>query len=292
MPALPRIPHGEPRRGAAGDRRRARLTADPDPRIVAALADRLARAGCVAAAEEAAELIAACRATTRRCSSRSWTVDSTGSRWPGSPVRPRSATLTVRVDPGVYVPRWQSIALAAARRRPPPRARLRRRPVHRVRRHRRRARRPPAPTAHVVATDRDARAVACARANGVEAAAGRPVRPAAHLARATRRRRGGGRALRPVARAGLPPERHVAPRGPGALRRRARRDGRTRRVISGAPRFLRTGGALLLEVGGEQADLLEPVLGDSGFVETIRWTDEDGDLRGIETTLRGSERRR
>ena len=42
---------------------------------------------------------------------------------------------------------------------------------------------------------------------------------------------------------------------------------------------------LLLEVGGEQAELLETDLRRAGFTDVDRWYDDDGDLRGIEATL-------
>ena len=58
-----------------------------------------------------------------------------------------------------------------------------------------------------------------------------------------------------------------------------------RRVVTDAPRFLRPGGALLLELGGDQADLLRPALGHHGYSHVRTWTDEDGDLRGLEATL-------
>jgi release factor glutamine methyltransferase len=63
-----------------------------------------------------------------------------------------------------------------------------------------------------------------------------------------------------------------------------------RRVVVEAPRFLRPGGALLLELGGEEADLLAHDLGDHGFVDTETWRDDDGDLRGIEATVAGPRR--
>ncbi len=58
------------------------------------------------------------------------------------------------------------------------------------------------------------------------------------------------------------------------------------RVVADAPRFLRTGGALLLELGGEQADLLGPLLERHlGYSSVRTWSDEDGDVRGLEATL-------
>jgi hypothetical protein len=43
---------------------------------------------------------------------------------------------------------------------------------------------------------------------------------------------------------------------------------------------------LLLELGGGQADLLSGVLARRGFADVVLHADEDGDLRGIEATLR------
>ena len=58
-----------------------------------------------------------------------------------------------------------------------------------------------------------------------------------------------------------------------------------RRVVTAAPDFLRTGGALLLELGGDQDQLLRPTLAAAGFVDVETWCDEDDDLRGVEATL-------
>ena len=60
-----------------------------------------------------------------------------------------------------------------------------------------------------------------------------------------------------------------------------------RRVVTHAPFFLRPGGTLLLELGGAQADLLRPTLGHHGYATVRTWTDEDGDLRGLEARLGG-----
>ena len=57
-----------------------------------------------------------------------------------------------------------------------------------------------------------------------------------------------------------------------------------RRVIAGCPRYLRRGGALLLELGGSQADLLAEPLARLGFVAVAVLSDVDGDVRGIEAT--------
>jgi len=58
-----------------------------------------------------------------------------------------------------------------------------------------------------------------------------------------------------------------------------------RRVLRDSPRFLRRGGALLLELGGEQADLLGDDLARLGYVDVAVLLDEEGDVRGIEATL-------
>jgi len=58
-----------------------------------------------------------------------------------------------------------------------------------------------------------------------------------------------------------------------------------RRVLRDSPRFLRRGGGLLLELGGQQADALRDDLAALGYVAVSVLRDEDGDVRGIEATL-------
>ena len=164
--------------------------------------------------------------------------------------------LEIGVDPGVYVPRWQSepLALRAAERLPANGVAI---DVCTgagaiaktlMARH---------PGARVVATDLDARAVACARRNGVDARRGDLLEP---LPRTLE-----GRVDVVVG---------VVPYVPTPdLRAAAARhaDLRDRRCPTTAARtgprscgaswptargFLRRGGALLLELGGEQADAL------------------------------------
>ncbi len=190
----------------------------------------------------------------------------------------------VQVQPGVYVPRWQSIALA-------------RRAAARLPEHGcaldlctgtgaiALALQAARPQARVVATDNDPRAVACARANGVEVAAGDLFSP---LERSLH-----GHVDVVVAVAPYVPSAALGFLPNDTLRHEdpAHYDGGPdgtevlRRVVAGASRFLRPGGALLLELGGEQADLLEPVLAGHGFVDVDTWWDEDGDIRGVEATL-------
>ena len=59
-----------------------------------------------------------------------------------------------------------------------------------------------------------------------------------------------------------------------------------RRVVAGSPRFLRPGAALLLELGGDQAEALAEDLERHGFTDVIVLVDDDDDIRGIEATRR------
>jgi release factor glutamine methyltransferase len=139
----------------------------------------------------------------------------------------------------------------------------------------------------VVASDLDARAVACATANGVEAYFGdlfAPIPPALE-----------GRTdvivsvVPYVPTSALP----LLPRDTFTFESPLSYDGGIdgteilRRVLSDSPRFLRPGGALLLELGGDQAGALDDDLARLGYVEMTVLEDEDGDVRGIEATLGG-----
>ena len=53
------------------------------------------------------------------------------------------------------------------------------------------------------------------------------------------------------------------------------------RAAVAAERLLRPGGSLLLELGGDQAGLLGPLLAEYGYRETELLTDEEGDPRGL-----------
>ena len=260
-----------------------RRTGSADPDAVATVADLLVRAGCVAAEEEAAEL------AVRAGGDSSLLMALAERRRAGEPLawitgRIDFGDLTVRVDEGVYVPRWQSVELArrAAAQLPDGgtaidlctgtgavAAAL---TVAR-------------PSARVVATDRDPRAVACARANGVEAYCGdlfTPVPPALH---------GATDAVVAVAPYVPTPALRLLPHDTLHFEDASHYDGGPdgtgvlRRIVEGAPRYLRAGGALLLELGGEQADLLGPHLERQGYGSVETWSDEDGDLRGLQATL-------
>ncbi len=189
----------------------------------------------------------------------------------------------IRVDPGVYVPRWhtEELALRAAHRCAQTGivadlctgsgaiaatiGRLR-------------------PGARVVAADIDERAVSCAKANGVEAYHGDLF-------------------------AALPAELQgridvlvaVAPYVPSAELQYLQRDALAfegslpyvggadgadilRRVVADSTQWLHERGALLLELGGKQAELLREDLARHGYTAVTVLHDEDGDIRGVEAT--------
>jgi release factor glutamine methyltransferase len=255
----------------------------PVPNDRDALAEVLWGAGFVAAEEEADELLA-------RAGGDIALLDSlVERRLTGEPLAWITGTVTfcgieIRVDPGVYVPRWQSEPLA-------------RRGVERL----------PAngvaidvctgagaiaktlttnrPEARVVASDIDERAVACASANGVEVYRGDLFAP-----------------LPPSLVGRVDVVVGVVPYVPTPDLRLLQRDTFTfesplaydggrdgtemlRRVLGESPRFLRRGGAVVLELGGEQVDALGDDLSNLGYVDVSVLVDEEGDARGIEATL-------
>jgi len=138
------------------------------------------------------------------------------------------------------------------------------------------------PAATVIATDLDPVAVACARRNGVEALTGDLDEP---LPPAVRGRVDVVTAVVPY----VPTEElHLLPRdvlahepvraldgGPGgtAVLERAARV---------AARWLRPGGTVLLELGGDQADALSATMADAGLTATHVLRDDEGRDRSIE----------
>jgi release factor glutamine methyltransferase len=60
-----------------------------------------------------------------------------------------------------------------------------------------------------------------------------------------------------------------------------------RRVVTESPGFLRVGGTLLLELGAGQDQALGEDLTRLGYRDPVVLVDEDGDVRGIETTFGG-----
>jgi len=246
----------------------------------AAVSAALARAGCVACDEEAAELITAAEGDGQRL------AELVRRRVAGEPTawivgQVQFCGLPVRVHAGVYVPRWQTeplveraaallpdsgvaidvctgsgaIGLVLSARRP---------------------------TARVVATDSDAGAVACARDNGVETYLGDLTAPVPRELEAKVDIVIG---VVPY----VPTEAlHLLPRDVLELEPRAALDGGPggteylTRAVEQALRWLRPGGALLLELGGDQADDLARCCRRLGLVEISVLLDDDGDVRGIE----------
>jgi release factor glutamine methyltransferase len=244
-----------------------------------ALTTRLASAGFVAADEEAEELLAVAAPGSPELEAM------VQRRLTGEPLAWITGTAPfcgrmVRVDPGVYVPRWQTELLAE----------------------RALARLPEsggvavdvctgsgalavvlaARAEHVYATDVDAASVACARANGVDAYAGdlfAPLPPGVVADVVT-----GVVPYVPTSELGLlqrdtftfetPRSYDGGPDGCAILRR----------ALSGAARILRPGGALLLELGGDEATLIADDLEYAGYVDVLVVRDEDGDVRGVEAT--------
>jgi release factor glutamine methyltransferase len=255
----------------------------PAPGDRGELADLLADAGFVAAEEEAGELLA------RAAGDRELLDALVARRLTGEPLAWITGSvsfcgLEVHVEPGVYVPRWQSepLALRAAERLPAngvavdvctgagaiAKALMARRPG-----------------ARVVATDLDERAVACARRNGVDAHRGDLLAP---LPRALEGRVDVIVGVVPyVPTPDLPLLQRDTLTFESTLSYDGGEDGTAllRRVVADGPRFLRNGGALLLELGGQQADALREDLGRQGYVGVEVLRDEDGDVRGIEATL-------
>jgi release factor glutamine methyltransferase len=262
------------------------------PQDLEGVTEVLEVAGFVAAGEEAAELLAWAGGDGGRLG------EGLRRRLTGEPLAWITGTvtfcgLTVRVDPGVYVPRWHTEALAerAVERLPAVDGAIAvdvctgTGAIAAVLRARR-------PGARVVASDVDERAVACARANGVEAYRGDLLAPLpADVV--------GGQGVDVVV--GVVP--YVPTPALGLLQRDTLTfettlpydggpDGTAilRRAAAEAAAVLRPGGALLLEVGGEQADALAPDLARLGFGDVAVLADEDGDVRGIDATLTGRAR--
>ena len=59
-----------------------------------------------------------------------------------------------------------------------------------------------------------------------------------------------------------------------------------RRVLSESPSFLRRGGAVVLEIGGDQDEALDAGLQRLGYADVEVVDDGDGGALGIEATLR------
>lgn len=138
------------------------------------------------------------------------------------------------------------------------------------------------PNATVLATDLDPVAVACARANGIDALLGDLDEP---IPRDMLDRVDVVTAVVPYVPAEelhlLPRDvldhepRHALEGGPGGAAVLAR-------AAAAAGRLLRPGGRVLLELGGDQADKVARILSEHGLSETRVLRDEDGRDRAIE----------
>jgi release factor glutamine methyltransferase len=249
----------------------------------ASIEQALAAAGCISPADEADVLLAAagddCESLAAMLARR---IDGEPLPWiTGSIV---FCGLTVRVAPGVYVPRWQTEPLArlAASLVPPTGVAVDlctgAGAVAMVLA-------ATSPDARVVATDVDPLAVACARSNGVDAYQGVLDEP-----------------LPSALKAAVDVLTAVPPYVPTSELRFLPRDVREREpaaaldggadgtevlaeIVRRSPRWLRPGGRLVLELGGEQASALEPVLRTAGFDAPDLLRDPEDDPRGIVARL-------
>ncbi len=243
------------------------------------VARTLGAAGSIAPEEEADELLRAAAGDAGVL------ADLLRRRATGEPVAWLTGAVTfcdvrVGVAPGVYVPRWQTeplarraasllvaggvavdlctgsgaiaVVLAAA-----------------------------VPSARVVATELEDTAVACARANGVEVFAGSLDEPLP----------GSLEGRVDVLTAVVPyvptDELRLLPRDVREYEPRLALDGGIvgtdllAEVVRRSPRWLRPGGWLLLELGGDQAERLSSSLHDAGFETPEVLADEEGDARAI-----------
>lgn len=257
--------------------------ATPRGERVEALAARLAVAGFLAAEDEAAQLVERAGEDGARLETL------VGRRLTGEPLAWITGTtvfcdVPVGVDAGVYVPRWHTELLGW-------------RAIERLRDDGTAidactgsgaiavALRAHCPGARVVACDIDAHAVACARRNGVEAYQGDLFAPLPD------RFEGSVDVVTAVVPYVPTTELPFLQRDTFAFESALAYDGGPggtrllRRAVREAVRFLRPGGTLLLELGGNQADTIAPDLERNGYVRTEVISDSDGDVRGIEATL-------
>lgn len=144
------------------------------------------------------------------------------------------------------------------------------------------------PTAMVVGVDVDVHAAVCARRNGVPTVV-------ADLAEALHRRDGFDlvTAVAPYVPTG---ELRMLPADVQRYEPRRALDGGAdgldlvRRVIAAARDLLGASGWLLIEVGGDQDEMLAPILAAAAFDLVTPWRDDDGDLRGLASRATGSGR--
>ena len=254
------------------------------------LIDRLAHGGVVAAPEEADALLAASgrglgpvdELLSRRLAGEplAWIVG-----WISF------CGVPIHVDPGVFVPRPHSEALArrAASLLPENGVAVDlctgSGAIAAVLTHER-------PAATVVATDIDPVAVACARTNGVHALLGDLDEPLPETIR------GGVDVMAAVVPYVPTEELHLLPRDVVAHEPRAALDGGPRgtsvlrRTVEVAARWLGPGGTVLLEIGGDQAGEVTTALIGAGLSDVVVLDDGDGQDRAIAAVRTGQPRER
>ena len=245
---------------------------------LASITRALEMAGCVAADEEAEELIQTAHGDgeLQRMLAR---------RLTGEPLawitgRTNFCGLEIAIEPGVYVPRWQSepLALMAARLLPPTGQGVDlctgAGSIAMVMQSAR-------PDAKVVATEIDPLAANCARRNGLVVYEGSLDEPLpARLASCIDVMTG----VLPY----VPDDAfHFLPRDVQRFEPRRALDGGKgglellSTVVRRSPRWIKSGGWLLLEVGGDQNDEMTAMMAESGFGDIGMLQDADGDPRGI-----------
>ena len=247
------------------------------------LTETLAGAGFVAAEEEADELL---RASGNDALALAALV---ARRLAGEPLawvtgHAAFVGLEVPVQPGVYVPRWQSseLALRAVARLPESGTAA---DVCTGSGAIALALRQARPGARIVATDTDRAAVDNARANGIEVYQGdlcSPLPDELH-----------GKLDVVVAVVPYVPTAALAllPRETLIFESVAHYDGGPdgtvllERVAAEAPAWLRSGGRLLVELGGDQAERMTPLLERLGYGDIESWSDGEGDVRGLEAVV-------
>lgn len=239
----------------------------------------LADAGCIAAREEADELIQAAAGDPGVLD------ELLCRRVQGEPIAWLTGEVTfcgarLFVAPGVYVPRWQTEPLARRAAALLPSAGVAvdlctgAGPIAA-------ALAAAVPTARIVATELDRNAVQCARRNGVEVFEGWLDDP---LPQELQGRVDVLTAVVPYVPTG---SLSLLPRDVQAFEPRLALDGGIdgmdllAEVARRSPSWLSPGGRLLLELGGDQADPMGQLLHDLGFDGLHVMSDENGDARAI-----------
>jgi release factor glutamine methyltransferase len=254
------------------------------------VAETLARAGVVASDDEASELRLAAGDDPAHLDML------VARRLRGEPLAWITGSVTfcgvqVHVGEGVYVPRWQSEELARRAVALLPDGGIAidcctgSGALARVLMEAR-------PSAQVLATEIDAVAIACARANGVTVFEGDLLDPVPEALHARVGLIVGVVPYVPTDALRFLPRDTLAFESPRAYDGGPDGLAHLRRVVERAPALLRDGGVLLLELGGDEAGALRPDLEAAGFGNIAELRDDDGDLRGIEAMLSDTRRGR